>query len=611
MRYIKFTACFLLLLLSGKNVSSQTNMFLGTATHIPVKKNIANDCFDQPSWKYDAGAAVRSTPVADDTNIYFGTEKGNCFSVAMATGKMNWKFRAPSPIHSSPALQEGKLFFSDTKQTLYALSTATGKMLWQQSLGDNKPYSWKFDFFWSSPVISDNTIFIGSGDGNLYAISSVDGKVLWKFAATAHIRSTPAVFYGKVFFGDMNGYFYAVDSKTGKQVWSYEAHATKFVNDSFGYDRKGIVSSPVVIGNSIVFGSRDGYMYDLNAETGKENWVFDYHITWVISSVATDGKAVYAGTSDGKYVNAIDLQTGKELWKTNTHIVWSSPLLINDKIYVGGYDGQLYCINKNTGARMNSVLYSRGKIQSSPILAGNHLFVGSDDGFLYALESKAVFCKDDGASFIRYVYYDREAPRLYFRNGTDLAIRASLANSGFKQIDSKGLEELFKKDIPADSNVVVVMASNFFPSTTLQDGTQSLVRQFLNKGGRIVVTGLNPVVYDVNPKTNEVNTDFTKLKSILDIDLRYYDSRAHGGTIYCEANKQGLAAGLPEWWIAPFPVKPSQVDIVLGENEYHDASAYLKKYSPKSNSGLIQIWIDSEFMPADLGFVRKVALANF
>jgi len=28
-----------------------------------------------------------------------------------------------------------------------------------------------------------------------------------------------------------------------------------------------------------------------------------------------------------------------------------------------------------------------------------------------------------------------------------------------------------------------------------------------------------------------------------------------------------------------------QVDMVLGENEYKDASAYLKKYSPKNNSG--------------------------
>jgi len=154
------------------------------------------------------------------------------------------------------------------------------------------------------------------------------------------------------------------------------------------------------------------------------------------------------------------------------------------------------------------------------------------------------------------------------------------------------------------------MASNFFPSATLQDGQQSLVRQFLNKGGRIVVSGLNPVVYDVDAKTNNVNTDFSRLKTILDIDLKYGDSRAHGGVIYCQATKQGISAGLPEWWMAPYPVTTNQVDIVLGENEYHDASAYLKKYSPKNNSGLIQIWIDSEFMPSDFGFVRKIALAS-
>ena len=79
---------------------------------------------------------------------------------------------------------------------------------------------------------------------------------------------------------------------------------------------------------------------------------------------------------------------------------------------------------------------------------------------------------------------------------------------------------------------------------------------------------------------------------------------------YCGATKQGLAAGLPSWWMAPFSINKEQVDIVLGENVDKDASAYVKKYSSKANSGLIQIWIDAEFIPADVNFVRKAALAD-
>lgn len=584
-------------------------MFLGTAAHIPTTKLVSNDCFDQLSWKFNSGAPVRSTPVNDNNNIYFGNEKGDFFCVDQATAKPRWKFSAEYPIHSSAAIFKGIVFFSDARQSLYALSSSTGKIVWKTSLGENKPYDWKFDFLWSSPTISGDTIFIGSGDGNLYAIQAASGKVFWKYAATTHIRCAPAVFYNKVFFGDMNGHFYALNSQTGKEVWTYETNAVKFINDSFGYDRKGIVASPVIIGNKVVFGARDGFMYNLDAATGKSNWVFDYDITWVISSVATDGKTVFSGTSDGKFVNAIDLETGKELWRTPTSLVWSSPLLINDKLYVGGYDGALYCINKKNGAKFNLPLYTGSRIQGSPVLSGKNIFVGSEDGYVYALESKGA-CKEEPASFIRYVYYDREAPRLYFRNGTDILLRANLTNSGFRQIDSKGLEEVFKRDIPADSGMVVVLATNYFPPAVLQGEKNSLLRKFLDKGGRIVVAGLNPVVYNVDPKTNAVDVDFSRLKNILDIDLKYSDSRAHGGILYCAATKQGITAGLPTWWMAPYSIDKNQVNIVLGENVNKAVSAYIKKYSPKTNSGLIQLWIDADFIPADINFVRKVALAD-
>ncbi len=585
-------------------------MFLGTAAHVPVKKNVQHDCFDQLAWKFNAGAAIRSTPVTDDRNIYIATEKGEFFCVEQATGSLSWKFNTSYPIHSSPAIQNGLVFFSDAKQTLYALNTNSGTVAWQTSLGENKPYDWKFDFLWSSPTISGDTIFIGSGDGNLYAIKSLTGEVYWKFAATTHIRCAPAVFYNKVFFGDMNGHFYAIDNKTGKEVWKYETNATRFINDSFGYDRKGIVSSPVVIDRKVIFGARDGFMYNLDTETRKENWVFDYNITWVISSVATDGNAVFSGTSDGRFVNAIDLKTGKELWRTNTNLVWSSPVLINDKLYAGGYDGYLYCLDKKTGAKFNTALYTGGRMQTSPVFSGDRLFTGSDDGYIYALESIGD-CRREPSSFTRYVFYDREAPRLYHRNGADILLRANLVNNGFIPVDIKSIDSILKKDIPADSNVVIVFASNYLPASSLQDGKNCTFRKFLNKGGRVVLTGLNPVVYDFDPKTNNLNTDFSKLKSFLDIDFKYNDSRAHGGMVYCSATKQGTDIGLPAWWMAPFPVSADQVDVVLGENVNRDASAYVKKYTQKTNSGLIQIWIDPDFAPADINFVRKVALANF
>lgn len=238
------------------------------------------------------------------------------------------------------------------------------------------------------------------------------------------------------------------------------------------------------------------------------------------------------------------------------------------------------------------------------------MFICSDDGYLYALKP-GNDCKQEGTSFIKYVYYDRDAPRLYYRNGTDILLRANLANNGFTQLDSKSLEAILQKPIPADSNTVIVLATNYLPPAVLKNGKHCLFRKFLEKGGRVVVTGLNPVVYNIDSATKEVSTDFSKLKEVLDVDLKYNDTRAHGGIVYCEATKQGADAGLHNWWMAPFPVAKNQVDIVLGENVNKDAAAYVKKYSTKKNSGLIQLWIDADFAPADINFVKKVTVANF
>ena len=85
-------------------------------------------------------------------------------------------------------------------------------------------------------------------------------------------------------------------------------------NENFGFDRKAILSSPVVYGNKIVFGSRDGILYCVDTN-GKLVWTMDHKVSWVISTVAIKDTFVVTGTSDGHFVQAVHLNTGKEIWK--------------------------------------------------------------------------------------------------------------------------------------------------------------------------------------------------------------------------------------------------------------------------------------------------------
>src|SRR6266446_6942642 len=75
--------------------------------------------------------------------------------------------------------------------------------------------------------------------------------VKWKFKTERVIEawfSSPTVSGDTVYFGSHDGYLYSIDAQTGKQRWSFKT----------GYR---VYSSPAVSEGTIYFGSADNYLY--------------------------------------------------------------------------------------------------------------------------------------------------------------------------------------------------------------------------------------------------------------------------------------------------------------------------------------------------------------
>jgi len=49
------------------------------------------------------------------------------------------------------------------------------------------------------------------------------GKVKWSFQTRNKIRSTPAFYNGVAYFGSDDGHLYALDAQTGKLQWKFQA----------------------------------------------------------------------------------------------------------------------------------------------------------------------------------------------------------------------------------------------------------------------------------------------------------------------------------------------------------------------------------------------------
>ena len=105
-----------------------------------------------------------------------------------------------------------------------------------------------------------------------------------------------------------------------------------------GDEKIRALNPPVVIGDTIYFGSEDGNFYALDAESGYMRWVFRSGAE--INSIPyVDDAQVYFGSKDGK-LYALSREDGKELWNfpTNSQINSQVERYKDSVIFVGDAD---------------------------------------------------------------------------------------------------------------------------------------------------------------------------------------------------------------------------------------------------------------------------------
>lgn len=597
---MRLTITCLFAILIATTAHSQST-FRGSTEHLGATTSAINRTFGEKAWTVNIEAPIRSSVAVANGTVYFGASNGRFYALNKQSGATKWTYHTGQAINSSPAVYNGIVYFSDNKQTLYALNAITGKLTWKQDLGASLSYEWKFDYFYSSPTPANGLIVIGSKDGNLYAFHATDGKPSWKYKTTGIVRSTSAIKDGTVYVGDTEGTLHAISLSTGKAIWQFHIAGHAMKNEDFGFDRRAIISSPVVTGDKILVGGRDGFLYAVNKQTGKEVWRVDHEVSWVISSVAVKDSFVVTGTSDGRFIQAVSLHTGREIWKYKTQsIVWSSPVIDNNKVYIGSHDNRLYCLDLHTGKRLHT-LETKGTIFTTPVISDSLLYFGCDDGYMYALKP-ATYTYPAKTGIARFVYWEPGASP-YFRSGADTRIKEYLLARGYTLLNSTQLAaRLAMRDSALNS--VIVFAANYFPASAVSG---PLFKSYLQQGGKVIFLGNNPLVFKTDSATKRpVALNFGYADSLLGIHYGPNDTRAFKGNQPAFVTPQGEQWGLRGSWAAALSVAPDEVDIVLGRDENGLASAWVKKYHAKEGTGLVQMWIDPEGN-ADLEMVVRVA----
>lgn len=410
------------------------SMFRGDASHTAKYANLPIKTLKGTKWKANLEGNVLSSPAIYGDVAYIGSSE-KFYALNAETGAEIWSVNVDGSAHSSPAVYENTVYFGDFSGKFYALNTLDGSVKWTFITEGERQFGAKgihgmeprdeyfvddWDFFISSPTIYNDKIYYSSGNGNIYALDLQTGKELWAFQTHEVAHTSPAVAYGNVYAGSWDSYLYCLDAETGEKKWNYQTGI-----DTVYYNQVGIQSSPLVADSTVFFGCRDAHVYALNAITGELQWKKFNNYSWIIVSPVIDKENLYYTTSDSELFTALNRHTGDSLYSLPTKgYGFSSPILMDDMIYYGVFNGDLVAVDTKTQSeawrfqtdeakedkmkilnpdgtvngekifanfdlddryKIFDMMFSVGAILSTPAPYKNSLIFGTADGHVYAI----------------------------------------------------------------------------------------------------------------------------------------------------------------------------------------------------------------------------------
>jgi len=147
----------------------------------------------------------------------------------------------------------------------------------------------------------------------------------------------------------------------------------------------GVISSPAVDDGFLLVGSKDCYIYCLNASNGQLIWKFPTG-NEVDSSPAIVNQKVYVSSQDG-WVYCLDIITGKPLWISMVGgFAQSSPTVVDNRVFVGSGNPELFCFNASDG----SLIWRHStpdRVESSPAVSTGIVYVAMENYHVYAFNA--------------------------------------------------------------------------------------------------------------------------------------------------------------------------------------------------------------------------------
>lgn len=286
---------------------------------------------------------------------------------------------------AAPIVVDGKVFAMDVNANLSAFEAASGKLLWRTKLAPKD----ENDGFGGGIAYYEGKIYAATGFAEVVAVKVADGAIVWRTALPGPMRAAPAILAGRVFAITIDNQTHALDSETGEKLWFHAGLAE--VASLLG------AASPAGQAGNVVAAYSSGELVALRVENGRALWadnLSNVRRIDALSSIADirgkpviDRGVVYAISHSGRMV-AIDLRSGGRIWERPIAGV-ETPWVAGDFIYVLTVDSQILCLTRDSGRVrwvtqlphfVNEEKNKYPIIWTGPVLVSDRLVVGGSHG---------------------------------------------------------------------------------------------------------------------------------------------------------------------------------------------------------------------------------------
>lgn len=577
-------------------------------------------------WRARADGPIRAAVALDGDQVVFGSSDGILRAVDRADGRERWRRDLGESLDAAPAIANGRIVVVGRSGGIFALSTREGRVLWQRSFDAALPFPGGWDYRLAAPTIAGERVIVGGADGSVRALALASGRALWRIDTPARVRSGATVAGRRVVVGGSDGLVRCLDLATGAILWTFRSDGADIDLEKAGYDRRTITAQQIVDADTVYVGSRDGHFYAIALADGSRRWSWDGGTWWICARAVRVGDVVAFGSSDGRYVQALDAKTGVARWRTPVDgnvlgdLALRGTTLIATTHAASTYDvgadgntrmldrerasvGSVYALDASDGRILSRLPLAAASVATA-VGDGAREYVGADDGFLLALDPQAT--SEASAPTERVVFFSDAPKWTWFKNGA--AVRDYFETRGYARLDDASLVAFFERNATSDAPSVVVLATDILPEAAFAPTpAQSPFRRYLDAGGKIVSVGALPGQWLVAPGHDQPTGGDTKRAAAL---LGLALDREHPIELDDQAplrvTHEGARWGLRAASVGTMGWPADRVDATLVESGSGRALAWVKSFSTRRDRGFVRLYGRMDGLP-DLADVARAA----